>query len=156
MYTDSVTEHPKCPCVELMKTVCFICWFNRTESHTLICFNIIVVSISSSFGHHQAKEFGVNKGYVGCTAEKESSVKKGFCKTRLSVCKVGACFLIICESVIAYVANLTEVNDVVYSPILLYTTLLINVGQTVQIKQCGEGHSSMCFFWLVLFQIYIL
>ena len=117
------------------------------------CVTESVVSISSSFGHHQAKEFGVNKGYVGCTAEKESSVKKGFCKTRLSVCKVGACFLIICEPVIAYVANLTQVNDVVYSPVLLCTTLLINVGQTVQIKQCGEGHSSMCFFLFVLFQI---
>ncbi|KAI0213009.1 Isopentenyl phosphate kinase [Lamellibrachia satsuma] len=48
----------------------------------------LVVHGAGSFGHHQAKEFGVNKGYVGCTAEKESSVKKGFCKTRLSVCKL--------------------------------------------------------------------
>jgi hypothetical protein len=45
----------------------------------------------SSFGHHHAHEYGVNKGYptAGVSTQR---VMEGFCKTRLSVTKVNRQF----------------------------------------------------------------
>ena len=43
----------------------------------------IVVRGAGSFGHHQAKEFEVNKGWIHKGSEEKFRVKKGFAKTRL-------------------------------------------------------------------------
>ena len=48
----------------------------------------IVVHGAGSFGHHQAKEFGVNKGWIHKEPKEELRVKEGFAKTRLSVLKL--------------------------------------------------------------------
>ena len=50
-------------------------------------------SSDRSFGHFQAKEYGVADGYhSNMDDEQIRKVKEGFCKTRISVTKV--CFVI--------------------------------------------------------------
>ena len=41
-----------------------------------------------SFGHHQAKQYNVNTGFTHLSDEDNTTVKHGFCKTRISVTKV--------------------------------------------------------------------
>ncbi|KAK2189914.1 hypothetical protein NP493_94g04007 [Ridgeia piscesae] len=87
-------EQLECAITEHIQLVANVLSASRQAGNTFL-----VVHGAGSFGHHQAKEFGVNKGYVGCSAEKESSVKLGFCKTRLSVCKLNQ--LVVSEFVTA-------------------------------------------------------
>ena len=48
----------------------------------------IVVHGAGSFGHHQAKEYEVNKGWFHKESSEIRKVKEGFSKTRLSVLKL--------------------------------------------------------------------
>ena len=49
---------------------------------------ISLAIICRSFGHHQAKEFAITEGLDNQDANKAQTKRGGFCKTRLSVCKV--------------------------------------------------------------------
>ena len=48
----------------------------------------------------------MSNGYFGCTSQKESSVKEGFCKTRLSVCKLNQ--LVMTEFIAAGLPAVTQ------------------------------------------------
>ncbi len=48
----------------------------------------IVVHGAGSFGHHQARQYKVNAGWVGLERSEQEHVREGFVKTRLSVLKL--------------------------------------------------------------------
>ncbi|XP_070565589.1 uncharacterized protein [Ptychodera flava] len=45
----------------------------------------VVVHGAGSFGHFQAREYGVSNGFHGSTVHEAARVKMGFCQTRTSV-----------------------------------------------------------------------
>ncbi|XP_041468498.1 isopentenyl phosphate kinase-like [Lytechinus variegatus] len=48
----------------------------------------ILVHGAGSFGHFQASEYGVSKGYTSLSSDEQLRVKEGFCRARLSVTKL--------------------------------------------------------------------
>ncbi|XP_022090272.1 uncharacterized protein LOC110979072 isoform X5 [Acanthaster planci] len=112
----------------------------------------IVVHGAGSFGHFQAKEYGVAQGYHGNQDHVRSDrVKMGFCKTRVSVTKLNHIIVneLVCQGVNAVGISpcgswVTDDGSVVQSDIDSIKDLLLEGYQPVMHGDCVLDRCKGC------------